>query len=246
MVRIVALFGGTAVAGYTIAVRVIVFVLLPAWGVGNAAATLVGQNLGAGDAPRAERAVWITAFTNMAFLGSVAVGFILFPALLVSPFSSDPDVIRVAADCLRIVSFSYVFWALGMVTVMAFNGAGDTTTPTWINLIVFWVLQIPLAYWLAVVLELGPRGVFSAIAISQAALAVVGVAVFRLGHWKTRAIYRLKPVKEGFAMLLPIFSGNNLRRYRENELPASRWSAVVVVGFSRFETETFADCTSCQ
>ncbi|TDI14284.1 MAG: MATE family efflux transporter [Acidobacteria bacterium] len=188
MVRIVALFGETAVAGYTIAVRVIVFVLLPAWGVGNAAATLVGQNLGAGDASRAERAVWITGFSNMVFLGAVAVGFVLFPGLLVSPFSSDPEVLRVAADCLRIVSFSYIFWAFGMVTVMAFNGAGDTATPTWINLFVFWVLQIPLAYWLSVSLDLGPRGVFIAIAVSQTALAVVGVSVFRLGRWKTRII----------------------------------------------------------
>ena len=122
------------------------------------------------------------------FLGAVAVGFVLFPGLLVSPFSSDPEVLRVAADCLRIVSFSYIFWAFGMVTVMAFNGAGDTATPTWINLFVFWVLQIPLAYWLSVSLDLGPRGVFIAIAVSQTALAVVGVSVFRLGRWKTRII----------------------------------------------------------
>ena len=188
MVRIVAHFGDAALAGYTIAVRVIVFVLLPAWGLGNAAATLVGQNLGAGSPQRAERAVWITAGVNMVFLGLVAVGFVAFARSLVAPFSSEPDVLDFAADCLRIVSLSYVFWAFGMVTVMAFNGAGDTTTPTWINFFVFWVLQIPLAYALAIPLGLGPRGVFGAIAVAQVVLAVIGVAMFRRGRWKTRTI----------------------------------------------------------
>jgi putative MATE family efflux protein len=188
MIRIVALFGDAALAGYTIAIRVIFFVLLPAWGIGNAAATLVGQNLGAGNPSRAERAVWITGTVNAIFLGAVAVVFVTFARSLVAPFSSEPEVLAFATDCLRIVSFSYVFWAFGMVTVMAFNGAGDTTTPTWINLFVFWVLQIPLAYFLAVKLDLGPRGVFGAIAVAQAALAVVGVYLFRLGRWKTRTI----------------------------------------------------------
>lgn len=188
MVRIVAVFGDAALAGYTIAVRVIVFVLLPAWGLGNAAATLVGQNLGARSPQRAERAVWITAFVNMVFLGVVAVVFVAFARTLVAPFSSEPDVVAFAADCLRIVSFSYVFWAFGMVTVMAFNGAGDTTTPTWINFFVFWVLQIPLAYALAIPFGMGPSGVFGAIAMAQAVLAVAGVTIFRLGRWKQRTI----------------------------------------------------------
>jgi putative MATE family efflux protein len=188
MVRIVAVFGDTALAGYTIAVRVIVFVLLPAWGIGNAAATLVGQNLGAGRPERAERAVWTTGFVNMVFLGTVAIVFILIPRELVAPFSDDETVIEVAAACLRIVSFSYVFWSYGMVTTMAFNGAGDTTTPTWINFVVFWMLQIPLGYALAVTFGFGPRGVFWAIAIAQATLAAVGVSVFRLGYWKERRV----------------------------------------------------------
>jgi len=188
LVRIMALFGGAALAGYTIAVRVIVFVLLPAWGVGNAAATLVGQSLGAGNPDRAERAVWITGFTNMTLLGVVSVAFIAFAETIVGVFTAEPEVIEIAADCLRVVSFSYVFWAFGMVSVMAFNGAGDTTTPTWINFLVFWVLQIPLAYGLAVWAGYGPRGLFVAIAVSQAALALVGVAVFRLGRWKSRSI----------------------------------------------------------
>lgn len=188
MIRIMALFGEAALAGYTIAVRVIVFVLLPAWGVGNAAATLVGQNLGAGDPDRAERAVWTTGRVNMGLLLAVAVLFILFAESLAGLFSSDPHVVAHAAGCLRIVAFSYPFWAYGMVTVMAFNGAGDTTTPTWINLFVYWVVQIPLAYVLAMPLELGPRGVFAAIAFSQAALAVVGVSIFRRGRWKSRTI----------------------------------------------------------
>lgn len=188
MIRIMAHFGEAALAGYTIAVRLIVFILLPAWGVGNAAATLVGQNLGAGRPERAERAVWTTGRVNMFLLLSVAVIFIFFADELCGLFNSDPAVIEFAADCLRIVAFSYPFWAYGMVTVMAFNGAGDTTTPTWINLFVYWVVQIPLAYVLAMPLAQGPKGVYTAIAISQATLAVVGVSIFRLGRWKTRAI----------------------------------------------------------
>jgi Na+-driven multidrug efflux pump len=187
-VRIVAIFGDKALAGYTVAVRVIVFVLLPAWGLGNAAATLVGQNLGSGDPARAERAVWITGFVNMVFLGLVAIVFFAFAPQLASPFSPDPEVLGIAAECLRIVSLSYVFWAYGMITVMAFNGAGDTMTPTWINLFVYWVLQIPLAWTLAIHLALGPRGVFWAIAAAQGAQALVGVAVFRRGAWKRRMI----------------------------------------------------------
>jgi putative MATE family efflux protein len=188
LIRIVATFGEAALAGYTIAVRVIVFVLLPAWGVGNAAATLVGQNLGAGDPRRAERAVWITGFVNMIFLGLVAVGFVFLAEPMIRVFSGDDTVVGHAVTCLRVVSASYVFWAYGMVMMMAFNGAGDTTTPTWINLLVFWLLQIPLAYGLAVPGGYGPRGVFVAIAVAQTALALVSIAVFRRGGWKDRRI----------------------------------------------------------
>lgn len=188
MVRILALFGSATVAGYTIAVRIIIFVLLPSWGFGNAAATLVGQNLGAGKPERAERSVWITGTTNMFFLGVVAVLFLLFGESIVGLFSRDPRVVPVAADCLRIVSYSYVFLAFGMVTIQAFNGAGDTTTPTWINFFCYWLLQIPLAYGVGVALNWGPRGVFSAITTAQIVLAAVGVLAFRRGSWKKRTI----------------------------------------------------------
>ncbi len=188
LVRILATFGDVALAGYTVAVRVIIFVLLPAWGMGNAAATLVGQNLGAGDPDRAERSVWMTAWANTAFLGLVAVSFALFARPIVGLLTGDPEVVAVAADCLRIVSYSYVFWGFGMITVLAFNGAGDTTTPTWINFWVYWVFQIPVAWGLAVVAGSGPRGVFVAIALTQLLLAATGVVVFRRGSWKKRQI----------------------------------------------------------
>ncbi|MDH3744417.1 MAG: MATE family efflux transporter [Acidobacteriota bacterium] len=188
LVRIVALFGADALAGYTIAVRVIIFVLLPAWGMGNAAATLVRQNLGAGDTARAEKSVWLTALCNSLFLGGVAVILVFFARPLVGFFSNDPAVTRIATESLRIISYSYVFWGYGMITVLAFNGAGDTTTPTWINFFVYWVVQLPLAYFLSVPLGWGPQGAFVAVAVSQATLAVVGVLAFRRGTWKTRDI----------------------------------------------------------
>ncbi|GIV62220.1 MAG: MATE family efflux transporter [Rhodothermaceae bacterium] len=188
VIRIIATFGSAAVAGYTIAVRVIIFALLPSWGLGNAAATLVGQNLGAKKAERAARAVWITAFVNTAFLGLVALAIQFVATPLVMLFTTDPAVIPYGTACLRIVSYSYVFWAFGMVVVQAFNGAGDTDTPTWINLVCFWLIQIPLAYLLARPLEMGPNGVFAAIAIAQAILAVLGVLAFRQGRWKRKVI----------------------------------------------------------
>ncbi len=188
LVRILAGFGDVALAGYTLAVRVIVFVLLPAWGIGNAAATLVGQNLGAGNPERAERAVWLTALYNMVFLGVVGVIFLLFAEPLAGLFTPQAQVAALAAECLRIVSYSYVFWGYGMITVLAFNGAGDTTTPTWINFWVYWVFQIPFAYVLAHPLGFGPQGVFIAVAAGQVLLAVVGVVMFRRGRWKNRAI----------------------------------------------------------
>ncbi len=188
MVRILALFGDTALAGYTIAVRVIIFILLPAWGMGTAAATLVGQNLGAGNAERAEKSVWFTARCNTAFLFVVALIFIFFSRQIAGIFTNEEEVIRVAAQCLHIFGYSYVPWGFGVITVLAFNGAGDTTTPTWINFWVFWVVQIPLAWLLAVRLGHGPVGVFLAITSCQILLAVVGVVVFRRGSWKTQTI----------------------------------------------------------
>jgi Na+-driven multidrug efflux pump len=154
----------------------------------NAAATLVGQNLGAKKPDRAERAVWLTGFYNMIFLGSVGLIFIAFAEHIVALISTDPEVLRYATSCLRIVSYGYVFFAYGMVMVQAFNGAGDTLTPTVINLFCYWLWQIPLAYGLSRIAGYGPKGVFTAIAIAQSTLAVVSVLVFRRGKWKQKKI----------------------------------------------------------
>lgn len=188
LVRILALFGDKALAGYTIAIRIIIFILLPAWGMGNAAATLVGQNLGAQDPVRAEKSVWFTARCNTAFLGLVALIFFFFPTQLAGIFSSEPEVVSVAALCLKIFAYSYVFWGFGVITVLAFNGAGDTRTPTWVNFWVYWVVQIPLAWWWAVQAGHGPQGVFWAITVAQVLLAVVGVVLFKRGSWKSQTI----------------------------------------------------------
>jgi len=188
LVRIVAIFGSAALAGYTIALRIIVFAILPSWGLGSAAATLVGQNLGAQKPERAERAVWICGLWNMAFLALVTIVFVLGARPLVLLFTDDPAVIPFGVDCLRYVSYGYIFYAYGMVIVQAFNGAGDTTTPTLINLFCYWLFQIPLAYALALWANMGAQGVFLAITISESTIAVVGVLVFRRGRWKERKI----------------------------------------------------------
>ncbi|MEM7588057.1 MAG: MATE family efflux transporter [Acidobacteriota bacterium] len=188
LVKILAVFGDVALAGYTLAVRIIIFILLPAWGMGNAAATLVGQNLGAGDPERAEKSVWRTGVFNMLFMGCVAVVFQLFAEPLMAFFTDDTAVALLAAECLLISSYSYVFWAFGMIMVLSFNGAGDTTTPTWINFFVYWLFQLPVAWALAHPLGIGPTGVFIAVALSQTLLAVVGTVMFKRGTWKTRVI----------------------------------------------------------
>jgi putative MATE family efflux protein len=188
LVRILTPFGAAALAGYTIALRIIIVTILPSWGMSNAAATLVGQSLGAGKPDRAERSVWLTGFYNMAFLAGVTVLFLVFAEPLVRVFTSDPAVVAYGVDCLRVVSLGYVFYAWGMVVVQAFNGAGDTTTPTWINLFCYWMFQVPLAFGLARTLGLGPRGVFLAITIAESAMAVVAILVFRRGHWRTRLV----------------------------------------------------------
>jgi Na+-driven multidrug efflux pump len=188
LVRILTPFGPAALAGYTIALRIIIVVILPSWGLCNAAATLVGQNLGARKPERAERAVWLTGLYNMAFMVLVGLSFVLFAEPLIGVFTSDPLVRALGADCLRIVSYGYAAYAWGMVMVQAFNGAGDTVTPTWINLFCYWLFQIPLAWTLAARLDLGPDGVYWAITIAESLIAVVAVVIFRRGAWKTRAV----------------------------------------------------------
>jgi putative MATE family efflux protein len=188
LVRIIAGSGSAALAGYMIAIRIVIFVLLPAWGLCNAAATLVGQNLGAGRPDRAEQAVWRAGRYNMIFLGSVAVVFIFGAEYLLRIFLTDAEAIRYGVTCLRYISYGYGFYAWGMVTVQAFNGAGDTLTPMLINLGCQWVLQIPLAWALSFPLDMGANGVFLAITISESVLALVGIWAFRRGRWKRQKI----------------------------------------------------------
>ncbi len=188
LMRIVSTFGAQAVAGYTIGIRILIFALLPSWGLANAAATMVGQGLGAGKPERAERAVWIAGVYNMVFLGMVGLVFVLLADPIVRLFTTDPGVAPVAAACLRIVSYGYVFYAWGMVLTQSFNGAGDTWTPTWLNLFCFWFWEIPVAYALAVHFGLGPQGVFVAITIAFSTLAVVSAILFRRGRWKLRSV----------------------------------------------------------
>jgi putative MATE family efflux protein len=188
LIRVISSFGSAALAGYTIGIRVIIFALLPSWGLSNAAATMVGQALGAKKPERAERAVWIAARYNLVFLGTVGVLFVLLARAIVSLFTTDPAVAPYAVDCLRIVALGFVFYAYGMVITSSFNGAGDTWTPTWLNLVVFWLWEIPLAYALAVVLDMGPRGVFVSITVAYSTLAVLSAWLFRKGRWKTRIL----------------------------------------------------------
>lgn len=188
LVRLNATYGAAAIAGYTLAIRIIVFAILPSWGLSNAAATLVGQNLGAGKPERAEKSVWLAGVYNMVFLGLTGLVFILFAEPLIALFSPDPEVMRFGASCLRIVSYGYVFYAYGMVMVQAFNGAGDTLTPTIINFVCYWLFQIPLAYALAHRFGFGTTGVFAAIPLAESLVAVLGVLAFRRGKWKEKKI----------------------------------------------------------
>jgi putative MATE family efflux protein len=188
LVRILSVFGSSVLAGYTIAMRVAIFAMLPSWGLANAAATLVGQNLGAGEPERAKVSVRSIARYNVLFLGSVGLLFALGPRLIVNLFTPDPAVADYGADCLRIVAVGFVMFAFGMVMVQAFNGAGDTVTPMLINLGCFWFLKLPVAYVLATVVGLGPRGVFLAITIAYSVQAVVSWALFRRGKWQTKSI----------------------------------------------------------
>lgn len=188
LVRIISAFGSAAVAGYTIGIRIIIFAILPSWGLSGAAATMVGQNLGARKPQRAVRAVYLTAFYNLLLLGFVAFFFILFPVPIVAVFTSDPEVAQYAVSCLRIIAFGNLAYAIGMVMVQAFNGAGDTVTPTLINIIGFWCCEIPLAWALAFRAHMQVRGVFAAIPCAEALMTSMSISMFLLGRWKRRVI----------------------------------------------------------
>jgi len=189
LVRIVSIFGAEALAGYTIAIRIVIFIILPSWGLSNAAATLVGQNLGAGHPERAEKAVWRTGLYNVLFLGMVGVIFILFPEPIVRLFApQDPSIVPLGAACLRIISYGNLGYAYFMVMMQAFNGAGDTITPTIVNFFGFWLLEIPLAYSLAIPLHMKSNGVFASIAIAESAMAVASAILFKQGKWKKQKI----------------------------------------------------------
>ena len=188
LTRINASFGTDALAGYQIAIRIIIFALLPSWGLANAAATMVGQALGAGKPERGEEAVWRAAFYNVVFLGVAGLIFVIFATPIAHVFTSDPTVAAIAADCLRIISYGYLFYAYGMVLTNSFNGAGDTWTPTWLNLFCFWLWEIPLAWLLAQHFNLGPQGVAWAVTIAFSTLAVASAVLFRRGRWKLKAV----------------------------------------------------------
>ncbi len=188
LIRIVSLFGAAALAGYTIAIRIVIFIILPSWGLSNAAATLVGQNLGAGHPERAEKAVWRTGLYNMIFLGSVGIVFIFFPEPIVRLFTHDPVVLPLGAACLRIISYGNLGYAYFMVMMQAFNGAGDTITPTIVNFFGFWLFEIPLAYVLAITLNMRSNGVFFSIAIAESSMAVASAILFKQGKWRKQKI----------------------------------------------------------
>jgi putative MATE family efflux protein len=188
LVRIIATFGSAALAGYTIGIRIILFALLPSWGMSNAAATMVGQALGAGKPERAEQAVWRAGTYNVFFLGVIGLVFVIFAPGIVRLFTIDPSVVPYGAQCLRYVAAGFVFYAYGMVLGQSFNGAGDTWTPTLLNFFIFWLFEIPLAYVLSVSLHMGPRGAFIAMPLAFSMFALAAAVLFRRGKWKTRKV----------------------------------------------------------
>jgi putative MATE family efflux protein len=188
LVRIIASFGSVAVAANTIAIRIVIFALLPAWGLANAAATLVGQNLGAGKPERAEASVWRACVYNLVTLGTVGALFVIFADGIVGMFTGDPIVKPIAAQGLRIIGSGFPFYAYGFVLTQSFNGAGDTWTPTIINVFCCWLGEIPIAYVLARPLGLGPTGAFWAVPIAFSSMAVVSAIIFRRGHWKLKRV----------------------------------------------------------
>lgn len=185
LMRLVAEFGSEVLAGYVLAIRIIMFTILPAWGMSNAAATLVGQNLGAKLPERAEKSVWITAKYNVIFMLLISILYIGFADPLVFLFTQDSEVVKYGAMALRLIATGYVFYGFGMVLTQAFNGAGDTKTPTLINFISYWLFQLPLAYLAAIYFEKGPNAVFLSIAIAETLLAILAIYIFRKGRWKS-------------------------------------------------------------
>ena len=188
LMRIMSEFGEHVLAGYTTAIRIVVFTILPAWGISNAAATLVGQNLGAKQPERAEQSVWRTGFFNMLFMGFVMILFFAIPEQLIHLITHDDAVVKEGVLCLRILCLGYIAYGYEMVLANAINGAGDTTTPTIVNFFGFWILQIPLAYFLSTVLDLKSTGVYMAVPISEACMAIAFVIIFKRGKWKTRVV----------------------------------------------------------
>ena len=188
LLQIVSSFGSSAVAGYTIAVRVVMFSILPAWGLSNAAATLVGQNLGAGLPDRAETTTWKIAKYNSMYMALASALMLLFTQPIIALFSQEAEVLAYAAQCLCIFAYGFIFWGFGMAIIQAFNGAGNTKTSTYINIFCFWIVQVPLAYSLALGLDFGPVGVFWAVFVSDVLAGIVGVAFFLRGKWKLRMV----------------------------------------------------------
>lgn len=185
LMRIMSEFGSEVLAGYTIAIRVMMFTLMPAWGMSNAAAALVGQNLGALKPDRAEQSVWKTSKYCAIFMGLVSVVYLLFAKQIILIFNTTPEVVKYGSICLRVLASGYIFYAYGMVMINAFNGAGDTKTPTLINFICFWLIQLPIAYAMALTFDFGPVGVFSAITFAEVIIAFMAIMLFKKGAWKT-------------------------------------------------------------
>ncbi len=188
LMRIMSEFGSETLAGYTIAIRVMMFTFMPAWGMSNAAATLVGQNLGAKQPDRAEQSVWKTGKYCAYFMGLVSIAYLVFAPQIISWFTTQPDVIEQGSLCLRIIAAGYIFYAYGMVVINSFNGAGDTTTPTIINFVCFWLFQLPFAYLMAISFNFGPTGVFLAIVLAEVLISVIAIIWFKKGHWKAKKV----------------------------------------------------------
>jgi putative MATE family efflux protein len=184
LMRIMSEFGSEVLAGYTIAIRVMMFTLMPAWGMSNAAATLVGQNLGAKQPERAETSVWVTGKYSAIFMLLVSIVYLVFSPQIIALFTDEAEVIKYGSLCLRVIAAGYVFYGYGMVIINAFNGSGDTKTPTYINFVCFWLFQLPFAYLMAITLDYGPIGVFAAITLAEILIAVIGIIWFKKGKWK--------------------------------------------------------------